>query len=298
MAEKKPERRGLGRGLSALMADVAPVETENPQPERGPVAERMIPIEKVRPNENQPRKDFGSDQLEDLTNSIREKGIIQPLILRELPGEAGIYQIVAGERRWRAAQSAQLHEIPAIVRDYSETEVLEIAIIENIQRAELNAMEEAAGYRQLMDRFGHTQDRIADALGKSRSHIANLLRLLNLPESIQNMVREGALTAGHARALVTAENPEALAREIARKGLSVREAERLAKPAGRPKLKKGAKTAERNADTVALEGDLSAALRMSVHLDHKEGEQAGKLTISYKSLDELDRICNILSAPR
>jgi len=298
MADKKPERRGLGRGLSALMADVAPVEQQVAEIERGPVGERQIPIEKIRPNEDQPRRDFAPDQLAELTNSIREKGIIQPLILRETPGNPEIYQIVAGERRWRAAQAAQLHEVPALVRDYTDTEVLEIAIIENIQRAELNAVEEAAGYRQLMDRFGHTQERIAEALGKSRSHIANLLRLLNLPETVLGMVRDGSISAGHARALVTAPNAEALAHQIVRKGLSVRDTEKLVKQESTPKPKKAGTTSERNADTVALEGDLSATLGMKVRIDHKDGQQMGQLSINYDSLDDLDRLCNILTSQR
>jgi len=298
MADKKPERRGLGRGLSALMADVAPVEPQAVMSESAPVGERMVPIEQIKPNSEQPRKDFDAEQLADLTNSIREKGIIQPLILRGDPNGTGTYQIVAGERRWRAAQAAQLHEVPAIVRDYTETEVLEIAIIENIQRAELNPLEEATGYRQLMDRFGHTQERIAEALGKSRSHIANLLRLLSLPEAVQGQVRDGSLTAGHARTLVTAKNPIGLASEIVKKGLSVRAAENLVRNETKPAQKPPAKGAVRDADTVALEGDLSAALGLKVQIDHKDGKEAGRLSINYKNLDELDRLCSVLSQAR
>lgn len=295
MADRKPERRGLGRGLSALMADVAPVEPQADMRENVSVSERMVPIEQIKPNSDQPRKDFDAEQLADLTNSIREKGIIQPLILRGDPSGGGTFQIVAGERRWRAAQAAQLHEVPAIVRDYTETEVLEIAIIENIQRAELNPLEEATGYRQLMDRFGHTQERIAEALGKSRSHIANLLRLLNLPEAVQSQVREGVLTAGHARTLVTAKNPVGLANEIVTKGLSVRAAESLVRNETKPAKNPVSKETARDADTVALEGDLSAALGMNVQIDHKNGQEAGRLSISYKNLDELDRLCSVLS---
>lgn len=298
MAEKKAERRGLGRGLSALMADVAPVEPATKSAEAGASADRLVPVDKIKPNLEQPRRDFSKDRLQDLANSIREKGVIQPLILRQHPDNEGFFQIVAGERRWRAAQSVQLHAVPAIVRDYSETEMLEIAIIENIQRAELNPLEEAAGYRQLMDRFGHTQERIAEALGKSRSHIANLLRLLNLPDSVQDMLRDGALSAGHARALVTADAPAALARKIVSKGLSVRQTENLVRSDGKPKAARATGTRQKDADTIALQGDLSAATGFKIAIDHASGQQSGKLTIKYDSLDELDRLCNFLSAAR
>ncbi|MCI2400062.1 ParB/RepB/Spo0J family partition protein [Aliiroseovarius subalbicans] len=285
---KKPSG-GLGRGLSALMADVAPEKTESEErPRRG---DQMIPVEKIVPNPDQPRRHFTQERLEDLARSIREKGVIQPLILRKGPKDDGTFEIVAGERRWRAAQMAQLHDVPALVRDYSDTEALEVAIIENIQRADLNAIEEAAGYRDLMDRFGHTQEKVSEALGKSRSHIANLLRLLNLPDEVQDLVIDGKLTAGHARTLVTAENPIALARQIVSKGLSVREAERLAKA---PKAEKPAKTKvkpEKDADTRALEADLSAALGMKVSIDHKVGGQSGQLSVRYATLDDLDDLC-------
>ena len=204
MAQAKSERRGLGRGLSALMADVEP-KTEAAKAETAPRrAELMIDIARIAPNPDQPRRTFTEDALRELEASIREKGIIQPLILRVNPRDADGFEIVAGERRWRAAQRAQLHEVPAIVRELDDTEVLELAIIENIQRADLNAVEEAAAYKQLMDRFGHTQEQLAEALGKSRSHIANMLRLLNLPEPVLALVRSGDLTMGHARALLTA----------------------------------------------------------------------------------------------
>ena len=198
-----------------------------------------VPIERIRPNPNQPRRDFDERELQDLAASIREKGVIQPLILRPHPVEAGHYEIVAGERRWRAAQMAGVHELPAVVRDLTDTEVLELAIIENIQRADLNPLEEAQGYRQLMDRFGHTQERLAEALGKSRSHIANLLRLLTLPEPVLEMLRAGKLTAGHARALVTARHPEALARQVVERDLSVRQTEQLARERRRRRRRRG-----------------------------------------------------------
>lgn len=291
----KPKSRGLGRGLSALMADVAGDQDAAATSTEGTArrADMSLPVEQIAPNPDQPRRRFTDDQLTELAQSIREKGIIQPLIVR--PSGDG-YEIVAGERRWRAAQIAQLHEVPVIVRNYDDTEVLEVAIIENIQRADLNPVEEAAGYRQLMDKFGHTQEKLAEALGKSRSHIANLLRLLNLPADVQQMLTEGKLSAGHARALVTAENPSALAERIVAGGLSVRDVEKLvsqgkkettpAKPVSKP---------EKDADTKALEGDLSAALSMRVAISHEAGTESGTMTIRYNSLEQLDTLCQILS---
>ncbi|MFZ7091005.1 ParB/RepB/Spo0J family partition protein [Primorskyibacter sp. 2E233] len=298
MADKKEQRRGLGRGLSALMADVEtrPQQTGNDGASR---PDRVVPIERVLPNPDQPRRTFTEAQLQELADSIKTKGIIQPLLVRVNPKNVDQFEIVAGERRWRAAQMAQLHEVPVLVRDFDDTEVLEVAIIENIQRADLNAIEEAAGYRQLMFKFGHTQEKLAEALGKSRSHIANLMRLLNLPESVQEMVEQGDLSAGHARTLITAPNPEELAKTIVAKGLSVRAAEQLAKSATNPSQPKpkpeGSFKVEKDADTRALEGDLSAALSMKVSIDHKPGQEAGKLTISYDSLEQLDALCAMLS---
>jgi len=255
----------------------------------------MLPIEKIQPNPDQPRRRFAQENLDELAASIREKGVIQPLIVRESPDQAGIYQIVAGERRWRAAQMAKLHELPVIVRSYNDTEVLEIAIIENIQRADLNPVEEAAGYKQLMERFGHTQEKLAEALGKSRSHIANLMRLLQLPGDVQEMLQAGQLTAGHARALITSENPSNLAQAVVDRGLSVRETEKLAKGAGGSKPRKAAAApAEKDADTRALEQDLSAALKMKVAVDHPAGQAGGRLTIQYGSLEQLDELCRML----
>jgi ParB family chromosome partitioning protein len=275
------------------MADVGPAVAA---PAVAPRAEQVIPIEKIVPNPDQPRRSFAEDALEDLANSIREKGVIQPLILRVNPRDPGGFQIVAGERRWRAAQRAQLHEVPAIVRDLDDTEVLEIAIIENIQRADLNPVEEATAYRQLMDRFGHTQEKLAEALGKSRSHIANTLRLLNLAPEILAYLRDGRLSAGHARALLTADDPMALARRIVDQGLSVRDTERLAKEP----VRKTGKTAsqrgsDKDADTRMLEKDLAAALGMSVSIDHDGGSEGGKVTIRYASLEDLDEVCRRLS---
>lgn len=298
MNDKKPERRGLGRGLSALMADInvdQPSAPSSSEPRRGDL---MIAVESLFPNPDQPRRDFLPGALEDLAASIRQKGVLQPLIVRPA-AQAGRYEIVAGERRWRAAQMAQVHEVPVIVRDFSDTEVLEVAIIENIQRADLNAIEEAAGFRQLMDRFGHTQEKIAEALSKSRSHVANLLRLLQLPEEVQSYIREGKLTAGHARALITSVNPSEMAREVISKGLSVRETERLAKDMSSKPERAGSKAAgprrEKDADTRALEGDLAANLKMGVSINHEPGGEKGSLTIYYNTLDDLDELCRALS---
>ncbi len=287
---------GLGRGLSALMGDISAEQPDvtTGQPRR---PDQMVAIERIAPNPDQPRRDFDQDELESLAASIKEKGIIQPLILRENPRDPNSYEIVAGERRWRAAQIARLHEVPAIIRDYSDTETLEIAIIENIQRADLNPLEEAAGYRDLMERFGHTQEKLAEALGKSRSHIANLLRLLTLPEDVQDLVRQEKLSAGHARALITATDPVALAKEVVRRGLSVRETEKLAKKTrNKPKSDPRPK-ASKDADTQRLEEDLSAALGMKVVIDHKEGGESGSVMIRYKTLEQLDDLCRKLSAP-
>lgn len=292
---KPTKNRGLGRGLSALMADVVVEESPKGAPAEPRRADMMVPIEKIKPNPEQPRRTFTQEQLDDLAASVKEKGVIQPLIVRPRPGSEDEYEIVAGERRWRASQMAKLHQLPVIVREYSDTEALEVAIIENIQRADLNAIEEAAGYRDLMDRFGHTQEKVSEALGKSRSHIANLLRLLNLPDDVQSFVRDGQLTAGHARTLVTAENASALAREIINKGLSVRAAEKLAKGAGESKPRATSPKAEKDADTKALEADLSAAMGMKVQIDHKAGGEAGTVTIRYQNLDQLDDICGKLS---
>lgn len=296
MADRQERKRGLGRGLSALMADVA--ETEAVAAQGVGAAERLVPIEQISPNPDQPRKRFESGDLDDLAASIKEKGVIQPLIVRKR--ENGTFEIVAGERRWRASQIAQLHELPVIVREFSDVEVLEVAIIENIQRADLNAIEEAAGYRQLMDKFGHTQEKMAEALGKSRSHIANLLRLLNLPDDVLELVRGGDLSAGHARALISSDEPMKLAQQIVKGGLSVRATEALVKKAAVAKSAPSAETvrqapAEKDADTKALEGDLSATLGMKVRLDHKPGQESGQLSISYKTLEELDELCRILS---
>lgn len=295
MSDKKPERRGLGRGLSALMADTL-LTTPPDQPRR---AETMISIEMISANPDQPRRTFDPDALAELADSIREKGVIQPLIVRPHPKKEGHYEIVAGERRWRASQMAQLHELPVIVRPLSDTEVLEVAIIENIQRADLNPLEEALSYQQLMDRFGHTQEKLAEALSKSRSHIANQLRLLQLPEEVRDFVRSGKLSAGHARAMITASDPVRIARDTVTRGLSVREVERLVQkeknPVSGPPRTRPAKPTDKDADTIALENDLSAALGMKVSIAMK-ADRSGELTIQFKDLETLDRLCSIIGS--
>lgn len=293
--EKKSDRRGLGRGLSALMADISSGDVSGGDSSGGR-SDFLIPIEDVVPNPNQPRRSFDTTALNELADSIKQKGVIQPLIVRRIANSSK-FEIVAGERRWRASQIAQLHEIPAILREFSDSEVLEIAIIENIQRAELNAIEEALAYRQLMDRFGHTQEKLAEGLSRSRSHIANILRLLSLPEEVQAMVAHGKLSAGHARALITAPNAKELALKVVGKGLSVRATEDLVRKSGVEGMGKRASSRqqEKDADTRALEADLSAGLGMGVRIDH-DLSGSGRMTISYNSLDQLDLLCSALSA--
>lgn len=293
MSENRNKSRGLGRGLSSLMSDVVEaqaIETDAAAPRR---PDRSIPIEKLAPNPDQPRRSFNEDALAELAASIKAKGIIQPLIVRTV---GDTFEIVAGERRWRAAQKAGLHEVPVLVRELSDSEVLEIAIIENIQRSDLNAIDEAAGYKQLMDRFGHRQEDIAGALGKSRSHIANLLRLLTLPDTIQEHVVSGKLSAGHARALVGHVDALELAQKVMKDGLSVRDTEKLVKMGLKPKQsQKVRRPIEKDADTVQIEKDLQAHLRMGVQIDHKPGGEAGRVILSYRNLAQLDDLLRVLS---
>lgn len=305
MANRKQGRKGLGRGLSALMADVGldggvnGVSEDDAATISSPGEFVNAAIDTVSPNPDQPRRVFDEEALEELSNSIREKGIVQPLVVRKLKGRDSEYEIVAGERRWRAAQRAKLDSVPVIVRDFSDEEVLEVAIVENIQRERLNAIEEAAGYRQLIDQFGHTQERVASALGKSRSHIANQMRLLNLPAEVQEMVSSGRLSSGHARALITAPDPLAVAKRVVGSGLSVRQTEALARKIGvnSGKTKSSTSNRQKDADTKVLENDLSAVLGMSVVIDHRAGGE-GRLTIQYKTLDQLDQLCQTLSSVR
>lgn len=294
--EKKIERKGLGRGLSALMADVhLGADDLDDKKENKIMPDATLAIEQIKPNPKQPRIDFDNGALQELADSIRKKGVIQPLVVR--PMADGTYQIVAGERRWRASQLAQLHRVPVVIRNFSDDEVLEIAIIENIQRADLNSVEEALGFRQLMDRFGHTQEKLAESLSKSRSHIANTLRLLNLPNEVQTMIRDGKLTAGHARALIGTPDSIALADKVVSGSLSVRETEKLvrkvAEQNGKPQRNRP--SAEKDADTRALENDLSSNLGMTVVIDHEAGTESGVIKIRYRNLDQLDMMCQVLS---
>ena len=291
MIDKKVKRKVLGRGLSALMADVNPVVDGNKDEDNKGLI--TLSVDQIEPNPNQPRRTFSTDSLMDLSNSIIEKGIIQPLIVRAISKTPVKYQIVAGERRWRAAQMAKLHKIPVVVRSFSDVEVLEIAIIENIQRSDLSPIDEANGYQQLIDRFNHTQDKISRALGKSRSHIANLLRLLNLPNDVQILLNSGALSIGHARALITRKDASLLAKEIIRKKLSVREVEKLVKIDFVEK-QKSSFIKRKDADTREIEANLKASIGMPVDINHNTLTEVGELKIKYKSLDQLDFLINKL----
>jgi len=289
---KKKDRKGLGRGLSALMADIDH-DTKIISNTVSNTSSNMLPIEKVIANPNQPRQDFNKEDLEDLTRSIASRGIIQPIIVRVSKENNDLYQIVAGERRWRAAQKAQLHEVPVVVRDFTDEELLEVAIIENVQRSNLNPVEEALAYKALIDNFNYTQEQVATGLGKSRSHVANLLRLLNLPEKVLKYVRVGSLSSGHARTLVGHKQALALANIMIEENMSVREAEIYVKQRlDRKNLNK--KINRKDADTRALEADLFTNIKMKVSIDHKEIKGSGKLIISYNDLDELDKLCSIL----
>ena len=260
-----------------------------------PTGVRLVSIESLKANPDQPRKIFRKSELEELTDSIRDKGILQPILVRAHPGEDGVWQIVAGERRWRAAQTARLTEVPIIERTLDDVEVLEVAIIENVQRADLNPVEEANAYAQLMERFGRTQDALAGVVGKSRSHVANTLRLLQLPIGVLDHVMAGRMSAGHARALITARDPEALADLVLAQGLNVRQTEALARRSQeiRKPLRDNRKPPiDLSADTAALEQDLADALGLKVSLADRGGK--GELTVSYASLEQLDDLCRRL----
>ncbi|MGR3466487.1 MAG: ParB/RepB/Spo0J family partition protein [Shimia sp.] len=293
MAER---RKGLGRGLSALMADVEAPAAPQAHSDTPGGAGQSVPIELLDANPGQPRRIFREEDLDELTASIREKGIIQPLVVRVSPDDARRYQIIAGERRWRAAQRAQLHEVPVVVRDFNDTEVIEIAIVENVQRADLSPLEEAQAYHNLMETFGHTQDQVSKALGKSRPHIANMLRLLKLPSPVQAYLAQGRLTAGHARALLSADDPLSAADHVLRNALSVRETEAFLKRSKSSQTPRPNTPREgKDADTRALEADLSATLKMRVTIEHRPGnDEGGTMTIRYGSLDQLDDLCRAL----
>lgn len=308
-SEPNPKKRGLGRGLDALFGDeeVRDAVDQSAAPSTDRSKRQMIGVDQLQPGVYQPRQHMNEDALDDLARSIATHGVLQPLLVRPLKDaakEGGVaqFEIIAGERRWRAAQKVQLHDVPVLIRELSDLEALEIALVENLQRSDLDAIEEAQGYRRLMDEFGHTQEKLAEALGKSRSHIANSLRLLNLPEAVQAYVSEGKLSAGHARALITADDPKALADEILRKSLSVRDAEKLVAQAkagnGDGKNRKAKKSkspsSAKDPDTRALEEEVSQLLGMKVSIESDAGG-AGRLSIEYKTLDQLDELLHRLS---
>ena len=276
------ERRGLGRGLSALLGEV---ESATPSA----IGVREIPIELIRRNPAQPRTHFDETELEELASSMRQRGVLQPILVRPMRGTPGEYQIVAGERRWRAAQKAGLAAMPALVRELGDNDALEIALVENIQRTDLDPLEEAAAYNSLMSAGSHTQEEVALLVGKSRPHVANTMRLMQLPEAVRELVRSRQISAGHARALLGAAEPEVLARRIVEQGLTVRDAEALSKRGDA-----GAKPAgpRKDADTLALERDLSERIGLKVEITDKDG--AGQLTIRYRSLEQLDELCRKL----
>lgn len=306
MDAPNPKARGLGRGLNALFddeedfgADIELLEASG----ANVGGLQKVGVEEVFPGQAQPRHVFDEEPLEQLAQSIREHGILQPLVVRERAnelGSAGRYEIIAGERRWRAAQLAQLHELPVVIVDMDDTKALEVALIENLQREDLNPIDEALGYQRLMSEYGHTQEKLAEALGKSRSHIANMVRLLNLPPAVQEMVADNGLSMGHARALITAKDAESLARRVVAEGLSVRETEKLAaevsvKPHKRSKASSAGAAAGKDADTLALEKDISDSLGMAVSIDSKNGK-SGRVSIDFKNLDQLDALLQRLAS--
>ena len=284
-------KRRLGRGLAALIGEMdQPVPVES---DRAVSADRMIPIEFVSRNPRNPRRFFDDTELHDLASSIRQHGIVQPIVVRTMGRDQ--YEIIAGERRWRAAQLAGLIEIPVIIRDVDDKTALEIAIVENVQRADLNPLEEALGYEQLIAEYGYTQNDLGEIIGKSRSHVANSLRLLKLPDPVRDLLAAGSLSAGHARALVSTPDPASLARTIVAKGMSVRDAEKLAQnnikaqsEPQQPALRRD----QKDSDTLALERTLSDALGLEVSINHKTS--GGQIKISYKSLEQLEEICRLL----
>lgn len=291
---RKP-RPGLGRGLSALLGDSVQEAPISGALEGGnPSGVRMLPVSSLAPHPGQPRRHFDEAALDDLAQSIAARGLIQPIVVRP---HGHSYQIVAGERRWRAAQRARLHEVPVIVRELSDAETMEIALVENIQRQDLNAIEEAEAYSRLIGEFGHTQEALGRLVHKSRSHVANLLRLLELPQPVRQMVIEGAIEMGHARALIGAPDPERLAREVVTRGLSVRETEKLAREAKPESARRASGVSpERNADIAALERQLGDVLGLNVRIAH--GGKGGTLTLSYSTLDQLDMVCQRLTGER
>ena len=294
MMSEDLSRKRLGRGLAALIGEMDRPAVAEKETAR---ADGKVPIEFLTPNPRNPRRHFGDAELTDLAQSIREHGVVQPVVVRPSPTKQGHYEIIAGERRWRASQRAGLADIPVLVRDVNDRTALELAIIENVQRADLNPVEEALGYQQLVDEHGYSQADLGQVIGKSRSHVANTLRLLKLPDVIRDMLTDGALSAGHARTLVTAQDPAGLARRIVEDGLSVRQAEALAQmPAGAPREARQPASVEKDADTLSLEKLLSDATGMKVAIQHKS--KGGELRISYSTLEQLDDLCRRLKQER
>jgi ParB family transcriptional regulator, chromosome partitioning protein len=285
------QKSRLGRGLASLIGE--PMMSQPRLPPEG--EQRVVSVDQVHASRLNPRKDFREDELNELADSIRQKGLVQPIIVRADPVSGG-FEIVAGERRWRASQLAGLHVVPVIVRDLNDQELLEFAIIENVQRADLNAIEEATGYRDLVERFGYTQDKLAEIIGKSRSHLANTMRLLKLPEAVQVMVQTGQLTAGHARALVGREDAEALALKIVEQGLNVRDVEALVQKVDGEVDSPARKTREKDIDTQAFEKELSDSLGLKVEVKRGSGE-SGLLMIKYSNFEQLDYIKMRVSGP-
>jgi ParB family chromosome partitioning protein len=287
-------KRRLGRGLAALIGEMdQPLETQDVRAR----ADSFVPIEFIERNARNPRRTFDPDDLRDLSASISQHGIVQPVVVRSKG--AGRYEIIAGERRWRAAQQAGLVEIPVIVRDVDDRTALELAIVENVQRSDLNPLEEAMGYEQLIAEHGYTQNDLGDIIGKSRSHVANTLRLLKLPDAVQSMLGSGALSSGHARAIANTSDPEKLARDIVSRGLSVREAERLAQRDSeggeKSSITKKDSAASKDADTLALERSLSDSLGLKVDVTHK-ARGGGHIRVEYRSLEQLEELCRLLGA--
>ena len=279
-------KRGLGRGLSSLLGDDA-----GAAPEAGdPLGTKQLPVEFLHPSRYQPRKIVDDGTIKELANSIEEKGILQPLLVRRHPDKPDAYEIIAGERRWRAAQLAQVHDVPVIIKDLSDQEVLEIALIENIQREDLSPLDEAEGYQLLMSKFNHTQDDLAKAVGKSRSHVANMMRLTGLPEPVKKLLSSGKISAGHARALLTATDPVKLARQVVKQGLNVRQTENIAQQKdGKKSEQKSVKTQrQKDADTLSLENDLTMLLGLKTEI--RFNGEGGAIVIQYNSLDQLDDI--------
>jgi ParB family transcriptional regulator, chromosome partitioning protein len=294
MNDPAPRKHGLGRGLSALLGDSVSEAPVSGSSERGGGSGvRMLPISAMAPHPGQPRRHFDEAALDDLAQSISARGLIQPIVVRP---HGHSYQIVAGERRWRAAQRARLHEVPVLVRELTDAETMEIALVENIQREDLNAIEEAEAYSKLIGEFGHTQEALARLVHKSRSHVANLLRLLDLPQPVRDMVVTGAIEMGHARALIGAPDAERLARTVAEKGLSVRETEKLAREAKPSSQRRGGEGPVRNADIEALERQLGDVLGLHVRIVH--ASKGGTLTLGYSTLDQLDMVCQRLTGER